>query len=263
MTHKQISMLRPFRENPQGEPLPLVAALALVMAALALVAAQNSDRWREARAAMVKSTIAHPSDRPAVKNRRVIGAMLTVPRHLFVPKEIARYAYLDRPLPIGNDQTISQPYMVAVMTELLDPQPGDRVLEVGTGSGYQAAILAGLVAGVYTIEIVPPLARQAARRLADLGYENVHVREGDGYLGWPEKAPFDSIIVTAGANHIPRPLLEQLKPGGVMVIPVGKPPMNLTLQVIRRGKTPDDIEIEHIMPVAFVPLTGEHARPQD
>lgn len=189
--------------------------------------------------------------------------MLTVPRHLFVPGEIAQYAYLDRPLPIGNDQTISQPYMVAVMTELLDPKPGHRVLEVGTGSGYQAAILAGLVADVYTIEIVPPLARQAAKRLADLGYENVHVREGDGYLGWPEEAPFDSIIVTAGANHIPRPLLEQLKPGGVMVIPVGEPPMKLTLQVIRRGKTPDDIKIEHIMPVAFVPLTGEHARPKD
>ena len=237
-------------------------AVFLLAASLA-VTGQTTDPWSEARETMVTQTIAHPTDRPAVKNKRVIEAMRTVPRHLFVPPNLARYAYLDRPLPIGLDQTISQPYMVAFMTELLDPKAGHRVLEVGTGSGYQAAVLSRLVKDVYTIEIVEPLARQATERLNGMGYKNVHVRAGDGYLGWPEAAPFDSIIVTAGATHIPRPLLEQLKSGGVMVIPVGEPPRNLSLQVIRRGKTPDIIKIEHVMPVAFVPLTGEHARPKD
>jgi len=153
--------------------------------------------------------------------------------------------------------------MVAKMTELLRPKANHRVLEIGTGSGYQAAVLSGLVQEVYTIEIVPALAREASERLKQMGYKNVHVREGDGYLGWPEKAPFDSIIVTAGATHLPQPLLEQLKPGGIMVIPVGEPPRDLVLQVVHRGKTAGDVRIEEVMPVAFVPLTGEHARPPD
>ena len=240
----------------------MLGAVLLLSAGLAL--GQASQDWQSAREEMVETTIANPPEwRDAVRDERVLKAMRTVPRHLFVPPELAPYAYLDRPLPIGLDQTISQPYMVAKMTELLRPQPGHRVLEVGTGSGYQAAVLSELVQEVYTIEIVPALARQATERLKKLGYKNIQVRAGDGYLGWPEAAPFDSVMVTAGATHLPRPLLEQLKPGGVMVIPVGEPPRDLVLQVVRRGKSPDDIKIEKIMPVAFVPLTGEHARPRD
>jgi protein-L-isoaspartate(D-aspartate) O-methyltransferase len=192
----------------------------------------------------------------------VLRALRRVPRHEFVPAPLRSAAYQDRPLPIGNDQTISQPYMVAKMTELLRPQPGHRVLEVGTGSGYQAAVLAVLVKDVYTIEIVAPLAEQARQRLERLGYANVHVRAGDGYLGWPEAAPFDSIVVTAGATHLPPPLLEQLKPGGRMVIPLGQPPYGLELRVVHRGQTPQDLRIERIMPVAFVPLTGGHEKPK-
>jgi protein-L-isoaspartate(D-aspartate) O-methyltransferase len=153
---------------------------------------------------------------------RVLGAMRRVPRHLFIPAEVRDAAYLDTALPIGHEATISQPFIVAVMTHLARPQPGDVVLEVGTGTGYQAAVLSPLVRRVYTIEIVPPLAAQAAERLKRMGYANVVVRQGDGYAGWPEHAPFDAILVTAGATHVPEPLVKQLKPGGRMVIPVGR-----------------------------------------
>jgi len=189
-------------------------------------------------------------------NPRVLAAMRDTPRHLFVPPSQRLYAYDDRPLPIGEDQTISQPSLVALMTHLLRPEADDVVLEVGTGSGYQAAILSRLVDQVYTIEIVGPLARQAAERLAKLGYANVHIRQGDGYAGWPEHAPFDGIIVTAGAPHVPKPLLDQLKPGGRMVIPVGPAHAIQQLKLIEkdaRGRLREEV----VIPVRFVPLTRD------
>ena len=185
---------------------------------------------------------------------KVLRAMRQIPRHLLVPEEVRAHAYQNMPLPIGYDQTISQPYIVALMTDLLDVEPDHVVLEVGTGSGYQAAVLSPLVRRVYTIEIVKPLASQASRRLAELGYANVTVRAGDGYAGWPEHAPFDRIIVTAGADHLPQPLVDQLRPGGRMVIPVGRSRNSLDLTVVekdRRGR----IKQRQILPVAFVPLT--------
>ncbi len=188
-----------------------------------------------------------------IQNERVLQAMRTVPRHEFVPESYRARAYEDSPLPIGSGQTISQPYIVALMTELIDPGPEHRVLEVGTGSGYQAAVLAQLVREVYTIEILPELARTATQRLARLKYDNVYVREGDGYRGWPERAPFDAILVTAGATEIPKPLIEQLKPGGRMVIPVGSGPESQTLRVVE--KNPDGtMKIRDVAPVRFVPL---------
>jgi protein-L-isoaspartate(D-aspartate) O-methyltransferase len=188
-----------------------------------------------------------------IKNERVLGAMRKVPRHEFVPEAVRVEAYQDRPLPIGEEQTISQPYIVAFMTEAIDPQPAHRVLEVGTGSGYQAAVLSGLVAEVYTIELLPALAQQAKERLEKLGYRNVQTRAGDGYAGWPEAAPFDAIMVTCGADHVPEPLFKQLKPGGVMIIPVGKTPDDQSLRVIRKGPQGERQERD-VLPVRFVPL---------
>jgi protein-L-isoaspartate(D-aspartate) O-methyltransferase len=182
---------------------------------------------------------------------RIIRQVATVPRHLFVPQLQRAEAYNDYALPIGEDQTISQPSLVALMTHLLRPKPGDAMLEVGTGSGYQAAILSGLVRHVYTIEIVGPLARQSARRLTELGYRNVTVRHGDGYAGWPAHAPFDGIIVTAGADHVPKPLVDQLKPGGRMVIPVGS-----ILKLITRDSK-GKVREQEIIGVRFVPLTRD------
>jgi protein-L-isoaspartate(D-aspartate) O-methyltransferase len=179
--------------------------------------------------------------------------MSEVPRHRFVPAELQRQAYDDRPLPIGYEQTISQPYIVALMTELARPRPGDRALEVGTGSGYQAAVLSRLVAHVYTIELVEPLARSAELRLKELGYGNVTVRAGDGYAGWPEMAPFDIIMVTAAPDHVPAPLIAQLKPGGRMVVPVGPIGSLQELQLIEKdsaGRT----NTRRVAPVRFVPL---------
>jgi protein-L-isoaspartate(D-aspartate) O-methyltransferase len=210
---------------------------------------QESD-FAPARRAMVAEQIAARG----ITNTRVLDAMGRVPRHEFVPPNLHGLAYTDRPLPIGLGQTISQPYIVALMTELLDPEPGDRVLEVGTGSGYQAAVAAAIVGEVYSVEIVPELARSAGDRLTALGIANVTVRAGDGYLGWPEHAPFDGILVTAGADHIPPPLIEQLAPGARMVIPVGDPTGDQVLQVIE--KLPDGyVEIREVIPVRFVPLT--------
>ena len=186
----------------------------------------------------------------------IIRQVANVPRHLFVPEAQRGEAYRDYPLPIGEDQTISQPSLVALMTHLLRPKPEDVVLEVGTGSGYQAAILSGLVSHVYTIEIVGPLARQSAKRLDELGYRNVTVRHGDGYAGWPDHAPFDAIIVTAGADHVPPLLVEQLKPRGRMVIPVGSSQNTQQLRLITKdskGRVRDEI----VIPVRFVPLTRE------
>lgn len=191
-----------------------------------------------------------------IKSKPVLEALLEVPRHLFVPRGYISYAYGDRPLPIGYGQTISQPYIVALMTELLRIKEGDKVLEIGTGSGYQAAILAELTSKVFTIEIIEPLAREAQSRLKRLGYEKVKVKIGDGYYGWPEEAPFDGIIVTCASPYIPPPLLEQLKEGGRMCIPLG-PPMGIQ-ELVLVEKKGGKIFSRSILPVRFVPMRGEH-----
>ena len=179
--------------------------------------------------------------------------MRSVPRHLFVPEDRRRQAYEDHPLPIGYGQTISQPYIVAYMTELIEPRASHRVLEIGTGSGYQAAVLAEIVDSVYTIEIVPELAESAAERLDRLGYDNVRVRQADGYFGWEEHAPFDAIVVTAAAEHIPPPLVAQLKDGGRMVIPVGSPFRTQTLMLVEKGRR-GRVTTKSLAPVRFVPF---------
>ena len=189
-----------------------------------------------------------------IRDNRVLTAVRKVPREEFVPEKIRGASYADQPLPIGYDQTISQPYIVAFMTEQLRPQPGDRVLEIGTGSGYQAAILAELVAEVYSIEIVEALAKSAEATLRRLGYKNVHVKAGDGYKGWPEHAPFDAIIVTCAPDHVPKPLVEQLKEGGRMIIPVG-PFGNQELYLLEKKE--GKLRQRSIEAVRFVPMTGE------
>jgi protein-L-isoaspartate(D-aspartate) O-methyltransferase len=188
---------------------------------------------------------------------RVLSAIATVPRHEFVPTALRSLAYQNRPLPIGHGQTISQPYIVAIMTELLKVNSQSRVLEIGTGSGYQAAILAELVNEVYSIEIIKPLAEQATTRLARLGYINVKTMHGDGYYGWEQYAPFDAIIVTAAASHIPPPLIKQLKVGGRMIIPVGSRFMAQELLLVKKDEG-EKITTRQILPVRFVPLTGKH-----
>jgi protein-L-isoaspartate(D-aspartate) O-methyltransferase len=209
----------------------------------------DRDDTRPAREAMVRAIEA----RGGVTNPAVLEAMRRVPRHAFVPAKQAPRAYQDRPLPIGHDQTISQPYIVALMTELAAVGPGARVLEVGTGSGYQAAVLAQLGAQVYTIEIVAPLGQQAAAALAAQGYA-VTARIGDGYRGWPEAAPFDAILVTAAPPQVPAPLLQQLAPGGRLVVPVGDD--GQVLKVITRLANGSFTE-RNVAPVRFVPMTGE------
>lgn len=213
------------------------------------------DPLADARRAMV----AHQIEARGVRDPLVLEAMRSVPRHRFVPEYLHGQAYEDYPLPIGLQQTISQPFIVAAMTELLGARPGDRVLEVGTGSGYQAAVLARMGVAVFTIEILEPLATAAAERLQRLGYTNVQVRAGDGYAGWPEVAPFDGILVTAGAEHVPPPLVEQLKPGGRMVIPVGPSDDTQWLKLLVR-EADGRLREQDIMAVRFVPLTGERAR---
>jgi len=202
------------------------------------------------RARMVETQIVSRG----VRDPRVLAALREVPRHLFVEPSEQASAYDDTPLPIAGHQTISQPYIVALMTELLDLTPGERALEIGTGSGYQSAVLSRVCKQVYTIEIVPELARSAAARLKSLGYDNVIVREGDGYRGWPEEAPFDGIIVTAAPERLPQPLLDQLAPGGRLVIPVGG--FFQELKVYRKDAAGTVTE-KAILPVRFVPMTGE------
>ena len=187
-------------------------------------------------------------------SEKVMKAMASVPRHEFVPPEMQLFAYANGPLSIGHGQTISQPYIVALMTELLGVDENATVLEIGTGSGYQSAVLAQLVKKVYSMEVVEPLGRQAGERLANMGYRNVETCIGDGYLGWPEHAPFDGIIVTAAAPYIPEALIEQLKPGARLVIPVGKPFSGQELLVVEKGRG-GGVQQRSVLPVAFVPLT--------
>lgn len=207
------------------------------------------------RKAMVKNQISDPPDyRKPIRDEGVLAAMLAIPRHLFVkPHDISR-AYGDYPLPIGHGQTISQPYVVALMTELLEPTPDQRVLEVGTGSGYQAAILSHLVKEVYTVEIISALLAQASSRLKRLDYKNVYMKVADGFYGWQEHAPFDRIIVTAAATLVPPPLLKQLLPGGKMCIPVGAQYRTQYLTLVEKSET-GKITMKKILPVRFVPLT--------
>jgi protein-L-isoaspartate(D-aspartate) O-methyltransferase len=238
---------------------------ALFMLALLMIPASHSAEpdFEVQRRQMVDEVAAMARDTASETGRQqfsenVLRALAKVPRHRFVPEDARGSAYRNRPLAIGAGQTISQPYIVALSTELIDPQPGDTVLEVGTGSGYQAAVLAELVARVYSIEIIEPLGREAADRLAALDYRNVELRIGDGYQGWPEKGPFDGIVVTAAAPHVPEPLLAQLKRGGRMVIPVGGRVSGQEMLLIEKGGD-GTLQTRAVIPVRFVPLTGEGA----
>ena len=241
-------------------------AVFVLMCFLGPVASQAwagaKDDYANARQGMVETIAALAVLTEREVGRRaldtaVMDVMAKVPRHEFVPEILRGLAYLNRPLPIGHGQTISQPYIVALMTDLLRLTPGAKVLEIGTGSGYQATVLGELAAKAFTIEIIEPLGRLARKRLARLGYGNVEVRIGDGYYGWKEHAPFDAIIITAAASHVPPPLVRQLKPGGRMVIPVGQHFLVQFLTVVE--KHPDgSVTMRQILPVRFVPLTGDH-----
>ena len=212
----------------------------------------SQDLFEQARDQMVEDTI----ERRGVKDPAVLRAMRNVPRHEFVPAEYLDQAYDDHPLPIGYGQTISQPYIVAWMTELLELQPGEKVLEIGTGSGYQAAVLAEMGSiEVYSIEIVPELASSAAQRLQTLGYDNLNLKQADGYYGWSDQAPFDAVLVTAAPDHLPAPLVEQLSDGGRLVIPIGPPGGFQSLW--KFVKTGNDLKAFNLGSVAFVPFTGE------
>lgn len=229
----------------------VVAGLATVLTSCGAHRAQDNanDEFTEMRKQMVARQIVARE----VSDKRVILAMEQVPRHHFVPPEVQAQSYEDYPLPIGMDQTISQPYIVAFMCEQLKLKPGEKVLEIGTGSGYQAAVLSKLAKDVYSIEILEAMGKRAADTLRELGYANVHARIGDGYAGWPEEAPFDAIVVTAAPDHIPRALIDQLAPGGRLLVPVGK-----NLQSLERvtKDSAGKVSRETLLPVRFVPMTG-------
>ena len=246
-------------------PLPLILKLFLGLAvfmAPSPTLSQTDALFEKARNKLVKEIEADVQqtsiylDKEAL-DPQVMKSMATVPRHKFVPLMQRPFAYLNRPLPIGHGQTISQPYIVAIMTDLIKPKPEHRVLEIGTGSGYQAAILSEIVKEVYTIEIIKPLGEEASARFKDLNYNNIQARIGDGYYGWKEAAPFDGIVVTAAASHIPPPLVQQLKPGGRMLIPVGSVFMVQHLVIVEKSLQ-GKITTRQILPVRFVPLTGGH-----
>ena len=252
------------------EPLSYRQLGAAILATLSLLVAGNrlldpalaGDHFRDSREQMIRlieADVRSTSDylKQSSLDTRVLEAMARVPRHEFVPPHVVDLAYHNRPLPIGHGQTISQPYIVAIMTDLLDIEPGQRVLEIGTGSGYQAAVLAEVGAQVWTIEIIQALGVQAKARLQRLGYNTIEVRLGDGYYGWPGEAPFDAILVTAAASHIPPPLLQQLKPGAKMIIPVGSGFSTQQLVLITRSDN-DEFITRQVLPVRFVPLTGDH-----
>ncbi len=235
--------------------------LAVFVLSLALPTLAPAQDYEELRGNLVREIKRHVFDtRDYIGRRkldeRVMNVMGKVPRHKFVPEEYLGRAYKNRPLPIGFGQTISQPYIVALMTDLLELEAGDVVLEVGTGSGYQAAVLAELVEQVYSIEIIEELSHLAVLRLQELAYENIEVGLADGYYGWPERAPFDAIIVTAAASHIPPPLVEQIKPGGIMMIPVGNQFQVQQLTILRKDLS-GTVTTRQVLPVRFVPLTGD------
>jgi protein-L-isoaspartate(D-aspartate) O-methyltransferase len=211
----------------------------------------SEDPYRKRRELMIE----HDIKGRGIRDAKVLEVMGRIPRHLYVDEPLRNRAYNDYPLPIGEGQTISQPYVVALMTEALNPKPTDRVLEIGAGSGYQAAVLAEIVKEVYTIEIRKGLAERADKRLKDLGYKNIKVKYADGYFGWNEYAPFDAIIITAAANHIPPPLIKQLKEGGRLIIPLGSTVYFQTLTLAKKKK--GELELEQITSVAFVPMVGE------
>jgi len=239
-----------------GSLSPLLIALLLFSPVAA-----DAASYKEERAALIEEVrIWGKRDPPPGKrsfDEKVLSALNEVRRHEFVPRNARDEAYANHPLPIGHGQTISQPYIVALMTDLVNPEEGDVVLEIGTGSGYQAAVLAKLVKKVYSIEIIEPLAKSASERLDRLGYENVETRLGDGYYGWEEHAPFDAIVVTAAASHVPPPLIQQVKPGGRMIIPVGGRFMLQYLLLIEKA-IDGEIVTRQITAVRFVPLTGQH-----
>jgi protein-L-isoaspartate(D-aspartate) O-methyltransferase len=241
-------------QAPGVPPAPPASAPATPPVGMVVPVTEPGDRRAE-RESMVERQVATRG----IHDAAVLDALRSVPRHQFVPLLARGEAYSDRPLPIGFDQTISQPYIVALMTELAEVQPGDRVLEIGTGSGYQAAVLASMGCTVFTIEIVNPLAERAAETLERLGYGSIQVRAGDGYVGWPEEAPFDAILVTAAPPRIPQPLLDQLADGGHLVAPVGEDIQHLT--VVTRAA--EDLNRRVVLPVRFVPMTGEVRRIRD
>ncbi len=238
--------------------MPRAVFLALLLAlSCAGGAWAKADPFAKERQKMVE-LVANYSPEHRVRDRRVLDALRRVHRHEFVPPGLASAAYADTPLPIGEGQTISQPLIVGVMTQALELKPSDKVLEIGTGSGYQAAVLAELTRKVYTIEIIEPLGRQAERTLKRLGYDKVRVRIGDGYRGWPEEAPFNAIIVTCAPDHIPKPLIEQLGEGGRMIIPIGAEISGGSVQeLLLLRKTRSGLLREKRMDVRFVPMTGE------
>ena len=245
---------------------PILSVVAVLLAAASFIQVPGSavaeDSYQAQRKNMirliesdVRATSAYL--KRAALDERVLDALARVPRHEFVPADVVDQAYRNRPLPIGHGQTISQPYIVAIMTDLLELEPGQKVLEIGTGSGYQAAILAALDTRVWSIEIIEALGQRAHALLQRLGYENVETRIGDGYYGWDEQAPFDAIIVTAAASHIPPPLVKQLSVGGKMIIPVGSRFSTQELILITRINQ-QEVVTRQVLPVRFVPLTGSH-----
>ncbi|MEJ5348592.1 MAG: protein-L-isoaspartate(D-aspartate) O-methyltransferase [Desulfosoma sp.] len=255
------------RRNDRRAPQRLLAVLLWVLGAFGIsgAVAEEDPKYREKREAMLRVVLADMAATAQETGREtlslnVLEAMRRVPRHLFVPLHLVNDAYENRPLPIGFGQTISQPFIVALMTELLDLPKDARVLEIGTGSGYQAAVLAQVAKEVYSVEILPELAQGAETRLKNLGYVNVHVKTGDGYFGWKEHAPFDGIMVTAAAPHIPPPLMQQLKPGGKLVLPVGPPFLTQYLTVVHKAQD-GTATTKQVLPVAFVPLVRSSPKP--
>lgn len=221
----------------------------IIIFVLICFCAAQEDKYKNDRDSMVSRQI----ENRGIDNKLTLDAMRTVPRHNFVPPNFTDRAYDDGPLPIGYGQTVSQPYIVAYMTAVIDPKPEFKVLEIGTGSGYQAAILSEIVSETFTIEIITELYNSASKRLKELGYEKVKCKNADGYYGWEEFAPFDAIVVTAAAEYIPPPLIEQLKDGGKMIIPVGSPFLNQSLILVEKNS--DEITTTNLLPVRFVPFT--------
>ena len=237
----------------------LICILSLLLFSNVALVEDDYSRQREELARTIEADVAATSvylNKESL-DPRVMQAMKTVPRHALVPKNVKSKAYLNRPLPIGYGQTISQPYIVAIMTDLLNPQPEHKILEIGTGSGYQAAILSRLVQQVFTIEIIQELGMRAKKDLAELGYANIQTQISDGYYGWEQHAPFDGIVVTAAASHVPPPLIKQLKLGGRMIIPVGSSFLTQQLLLIVKDDE-ENVTTRQILPVRFVPLTGGH-----